>query len=191
MYWNNEWLINWNQVWESSKGFITFFFKNFPDSCDFKTLYLRFKEIEKVRDVCLLDRRDKEWKRFGFIRFGGGINKFRVEQDLNEIWFESYKLRDNLSKFSRRAGKVPLAAPNHSIQPCSNVLNPPLMAPRAVHRSYAQATSLPSKGPTLPREKVPRVDRYIVCVLLKTIFHGQKWAIWSTNGAMETSVPLS
>lgn len=40
--------INWNKVWDSSKGCTSFFFKNFPESLDLKTLFMIFKEVDRV-----------------------------------------------------------------------------------------------------------------------------------------------
>lgn len=94
---------DWKKVWESADGCISFFLKNFSKSCELKTLFVRFKEIDRVRNVFILDRRDKEGKRFGFIRFGGNIDIGKVEQEPNNIRFGSYKLRANFAKFSRKS----------------------------------------------------------------------------------------
>ncbi|KAL8480706.1 hypothetical protein ACS0TY_027302 [Phlomoides rotata] len=115
---------NWNNVWNSSSGCVTFYFKNFPDSCDVKVMYSRLNEVERVRDVFIPKWVNREGKRFGFVRFRSNIDKNRVEQELNDIWFGSYKLRANLSKFDRRSGpnktdshlKTISPGPSHPVQ---------------------------------------------------------------------------
>lgn len=73
------------KVWESLNGCISFFLKKNPESCDLKTLFLRFKEVERVRDVFIYEKRDKEGKHFGFVPFGVNIDILKVEQMLNDI----------------------------------------------------------------------------------------------------------
>ncbi|KAL8480191.1 hypothetical protein ACS0TY_026929 [Phlomoides rotata] len=62
-------------------------------------MFKKFKEIGMVRDVFIPDRKDMRGSSFGFVRFGGNIDKASVEQKLNSIWIESYKIRANISKF--------------------------------------------------------------------------------------------
>lgn len=40
------------------------------------------------------------------MRFGNDIDRWKVERDLNEIWFGSYKLHANIAKFSRFDGEA-------------------------------------------------------------------------------------
>lgn len=40
------------------------------------------------------------------MRFGNDIDRWKVERDLNEIWFGSYKLHANIVKFSRFDGEA-------------------------------------------------------------------------------------
>ncbi|KAL8469615.1 hypothetical protein ACS0TY_032461 [Phlomoides rotata] len=64
----------------------------------------RLNEVERVRDVFIPKWVNREGKRFGFVRFCSNIDKIRVEQELNDIWFGNYKLRANLSRFDRKFG---------------------------------------------------------------------------------------
>lgn len=48
---------------------------------------------------------ERQKKHVGFVRFGPDINTTVVEEKLNSIWFDSYKLKANLSKFSREWDK--------------------------------------------------------------------------------------
>ncbi|KAL8523647.1 hypothetical protein ACS0TY_013568 [Phlomoides rotata] len=47
------------------------------------------------------NRKDKVDKRFGFVRFGKGVNQSLVLERLNAIWYGSYKLRANVARFER------------------------------------------------------------------------------------------
>ncbi|KAL8472386.1 hypothetical protein ACS0TY_029556 [Phlomoides rotata] len=66
-------------------------------------MYSRLNEVERVREVFIPKRVNRKGKRFGFARFGSNIDKTRVEQELNGLWFGSYKLRANLAKFDRKS----------------------------------------------------------------------------------------
>ncbi|KAL8528688.1 hypothetical protein ACS0TY_006222 [Phlomoides rotata] len=99
---SNKWL----NVWNPSKECVTFFFTNFPDSCNTSILNRRFNEIAVVTDLFIPSRMDKNGKTYGFVRFSGKINTPQVEGELNNIWFGSYKLRANLSKFARKEPKI-------------------------------------------------------------------------------------
>ncbi|KAL8536824.1 hypothetical protein ACS0TY_012119 [Phlomoides rotata] len=98
----------WIDVWNPNNGCVSCFFKNFSDSCSMKELYRKFKEIGSVRDVFIPKRRDKSGTRFGFVRFGGNVDRMGMEQKLNNIWIGSFKIRANLSKFARTSEKQKL-----------------------------------------------------------------------------------
>ncbi|KAL8510255.1 hypothetical protein ACS0TY_017171 [Phlomoides rotata] len=92
----------WLEVWNPEKDCVTFFFTNFPVTCNLSSLRNRFNEIATVKDLFIPYRRDKKGKPFGFVRFSGNINTPQVEGSLNNTWFGSYKLRANISKFARK-----------------------------------------------------------------------------------------
>lgn len=97
---------SWNNVWDTNNRFVTFFLQNFPETCSWENLRAKLQEIESVRDLFIPQRRDKKGKRFGFVRFGRDIDIRGVEDKLNNIWFDSFKLRENISKFSKDLGKT-------------------------------------------------------------------------------------
>ncbi|KAL8546183.1 hypothetical protein ACS0TY_006046 [Phlomoides rotata] len=65
-------------------------------------LFERFKVIGNVRDVFISKKFDKSGRRYRFVRFGGEVNTLMVEEKLNNVWFGTYKLRANISKFARK-----------------------------------------------------------------------------------------
>ncbi|KAL8519730.1 hypothetical protein ACS0TY_010606 [Phlomoides rotata] len=91
---------NWIDVWNPNRGCVTFYFTNFPIDCSTKELLEEFNKIDFVRDIYIPKRLDKKGKAFSFVRFVGNTNVARMERDLNNIWFGSYKLRVNISKFA-------------------------------------------------------------------------------------------
>lgn len=54
---------------------VIFYFKNFPEAVDSRTLEKRVKEITKVKDLFIPNRRDNRGSRFGFVRFEMNINR--------------------------------------------------------------------------------------------------------------------
>ncbi|GLT76721.1 hypothetical protein SLA2020_483640 [Shorea laevis] len=76
---------------------VTYFFYNFPEDLQAKDLWQRFRVYGRVVDVFLPARRDKWGKRFGFVRMAGVQEIPNMERRLNEIWFNSYKLRVKLA----------------------------------------------------------------------------------------------
>lgn len=112
--------INWKSVWGNGKRQTTFFFKNFPDTCSVKELSERFKEIGVVLDLFVPKKKGNDGINYGFVRFGENIDKLRAERSLNEMWFGSYKLRANISKFVRGTHsqrlRVERVKPKHIVQ---------------------------------------------------------------------------
>lgn len=80
---------------------VTFFLKNFPEIIESEVLVKRFNEIANVKDLFIPKRSNNKGNRFGFIRFENDINSREVENNLNKVWFESFKLVANFPKYSR------------------------------------------------------------------------------------------
>lgn len=93
--------INWSKVWNPSNGCLTFFFRNFLETCTVEMLYKRFNDIGRVRDVFIPRKRDGRGNKYGFVRFGADVDSSRIEEDLNKVWFGSFKMRANKAKFKR------------------------------------------------------------------------------------------
>ncbi|KAL8552147.1 hypothetical protein ACS0TY_001001 [Phlomoides rotata] len=94
---------DWTKVWNPNRGCVTYFFVNFPEDCSVESMFNMFSTVGVVRDVFIPNKRNKKGQRYGFLRFGSSINRDMVEKELNNIWFGSFKLRANLSKFERRS----------------------------------------------------------------------------------------
>lgn len=61
--------IIWNKVWNDDKRFVTFFFKNFPESSNVHSLSEIFRKIGQVRDVFIPNKKGRDGIRYGFVRF--------------------------------------------------------------------------------------------------------------------------
>lgn len=102
---------------------MTFFFKNFLVNCSINDLTERFKDVGLVRDIFIPNRKGTNGIRYGFVRFGSGIDISRVELLLNKMWFGTYKLRANLSRFERgsfrQVLRVEKTIPKHNFGQCA------------------------------------------------------------------------
>ncbi|GKB55528.1 RNA-directed DNA polymerase, eukaryota [Tanacetum coccineum] len=110
---------------------ISIFVSNFPDSFSAKELFQTCKQYGHVVDSFIPQKRTKEGKRFGFVRF---INVFNVERLVNNlctIWVGRLKLHANLARFQR----APL-----------NKEHKPVLPKGAVHRNVVNSSRPISSG---------------------------------------------
>lgn len=82
----------------------TFYFTNFPESWGVEPLWKMFTRWGYVVDVYVPNKRNREGKMFGFVRFDRVSEVKELEDQLRMIWIGLHKLRVNLSKFSRQSG---------------------------------------------------------------------------------------
>jgi RNA recognition motif-containing protein len=101
-------------VSEKGKGFVhhldrtttSFFFTNFPMEAKVVELWSLFNKFGKVGEVYIPNKLDKKGQRFGFVKFKEVTDAREMEARLENVWWESYKLRINLSRFNRGAKVV-------------------------------------------------------------------------------------
>ncbi|MCI07766.1 RNA-binding protein 25-like, partial [Trifolium medium] len=79
----------------------TFYFTNFPDYLTVHDLWERFAGIWRVDEVYIPQKLDRRGKRFGFVRFWEVQNVDGILRKLEDIWFETYKIRANLAMHQR------------------------------------------------------------------------------------------
>jgi hypothetical protein len=80
---------------------ITFYVTNFPEETNEELLWQKFSRWGRVTDVFIPKKTNKHGKKFGFVRFKTNANIAHLESDLNNCWIDLYKLRVNVSRFSR------------------------------------------------------------------------------------------
>jgi RNA recognition motif-containing protein len=94
---------------EKGRGFVhhldrittSFFFTNFPLDVKVMELWGLFNKFGKVGEVYIPNKLDKKGQRFGFVKFKEVTDAKELEGRLENVWWESYKLRINLSRFNR------------------------------------------------------------------------------------------
>jgi hypothetical protein len=81
----------------------SFFFTNFPEEVKAIDLWPRFAKYGRVGEVFIPAKVDKQGKRFGFVKYRDVSDAKELLRCISNIWIDSFKLRVNLSKFSRRS----------------------------------------------------------------------------------------
>jgi RNA recognition motif-containing protein len=79
----------------------TFLFSNFPNGIKGVDLWHRFGRFGKVGDVYIPKRVDKQGRRFGFVKYREVTDATELLRSISDIWFGSFKLRVNRSKFGK------------------------------------------------------------------------------------------
>nr|GEU91804.1 RNA-directed DNA polymerase, eukaryota [Tanacetum cinerariifolium] len=83
----------------------TVYVTNFPESISMKELFHSCKVYGHVVDSFIPNKRAKNGKRFGFVRFINVFNEERLVNNLCTVWIDRYKLHANISRFHRNSGK--------------------------------------------------------------------------------------
>jgi hypothetical protein len=60
-----------------------------------------FNKFGRVGEVYIPNKLDKKGQRFGFVKFKEVSNAKELEGRLGDVWWDSFKLRINLSRFNR------------------------------------------------------------------------------------------
>jgi RNA recognition motif-containing protein len=85
----------------------TFFFSNFPDDIKELDLWNRFGRFGRVGEVYIPNRVDKQGQRFGFVKYREVKDATTLLRSISNIWFGSFKLRVNRSKFRKNSQPQP------------------------------------------------------------------------------------
>ncbi|KAL4555547.1 hypothetical protein LXL04_038169 [Taraxacum kok-saghyz] len=80
----------------------TFFFTNFPEFWETTGLWQEFRRIGTVVDVFVARKRNKTGRKFGFVRFLKVQDVGKMEQELNNLWMNKFKLKANVAKYGRK-----------------------------------------------------------------------------------------
>ncbi|WJX13955.1 hypothetical protein P8452_04289 [Trifolium repens] len=81
----------------------TLYFTNFPNHLTTFALWERFARIWRVDEVYIPQKVDRKGRRFGFVRFWEVQNVEILLRKMEDIWFDTYKLRANLAMHQRGA----------------------------------------------------------------------------------------
>jgi hypothetical protein len=78
------------------------YFENFPSWVDYQKLKDRFRKQGKVIKLFVSRKTNQAGKRFGFVTIQSNLSDKTPLECLNDIWFDSYKLRVNVAKHRRK-----------------------------------------------------------------------------------------
>jgi RNA recognition motif-containing protein len=81
----------------------SFFVTNFPDEAKAADLWPKFAHYGRVGEVYIPEKRDKQGRRFGFVKYREVRDAKEHLQLLSNIWMGTYKLRVNLARFLKGA----------------------------------------------------------------------------------------
>jgi hypothetical protein len=85
---------------------VSFFFTNFPHTANFAELRSIFCGFGSVGDFFIPAKKTKLGHNFGFVRFRSVIEVDVLLNKLQDIWLGGYKLKVNVSRFSRDSHKA-------------------------------------------------------------------------------------
>ncbi|GKU97404.1 hypothetical protein SLEP1_g10553 [Rubroshorea leprosula] len=74
----------------------------------FEHMWRTFKKFGRVLDIYYLNRKGKDGRRFGFVRFQGVADEIALESQLDMIVVDGLKLRVNRRRFSKSRRNMPL-----------------------------------------------------------------------------------
>ncbi|GJT40505.1 nucleotide-binding alpha-beta plait domain-containing protein [Tanacetum coccineum] len=78
---------------------------NFSETLLAKELFQACKQYGHVVDSFIPNKKSKNGKRFGFVRFINVFSEERLVNNLCTVWIDRYKLHANIARFQRPAGK--------------------------------------------------------------------------------------
>ncbi|KAH1249328.1 hypothetical protein GmHk_05G012704 [Glycine max] len=90
--------------WRDRNEISSFYFTRFSDDITEKDLWCQFKKWGDVREVFISRQRNKNGRRYGFVRFKGVNDEHMLERQLDSIVIGRMKLYVNLPRFRRHKG---------------------------------------------------------------------------------------
>jgi RNA recognition motif-containing protein len=79
----------------------SFFFTNFPEDLGWGDLWKLFAKFGNVGDVFIPKKVDKWGRKFGFVKFKEVKEVEVMSEKLEDVWWDSYKLRINRARFGK------------------------------------------------------------------------------------------
>ena len=89
----------------------SFYFTRFPEEMGEKDMWMKFKKWGDVREVFIAKHRNRDGRRYGFVRFKGVKEDVKLlEQQLDSMVIGGLKLHANLPKHGK--GRMNDGKPN-------------------------------------------------------------------------------
>ena len=93
--------------WRGETDITSFYFTRFPEDVTEMELWTQFRKWGDVKEIFIPKRRNKEGRRYGFVRFKGVSDKRRTERYLDNIIVGGLKLHVNIPKYGRKGEPGP------------------------------------------------------------------------------------
>ncbi|KAL2963017.1 hypothetical protein AAZX31_17G177400 [Glycine max] len=87
--------------WRDKQDVTSFYFTRFPDDATEKDMWIHFKQVGDVREIFISRKRNRNGKRYGFVRFKGVKDVHQMEKKLDSMIFGGLKMYANTPKFGR------------------------------------------------------------------------------------------
>ncbi|KAG4953599.1 hypothetical protein HKD37_14G039571 [Glycine soja] len=87
--------------WRDHKDVTTFYFTRFPEDATAEELWYHFKQTGDVREVFIPRNRNRQGRRYGFVRFKGVRDMHQVQKKLDNMVFGGMKMYVNAPKYGR------------------------------------------------------------------------------------------
>ena len=87
--------------WREGVDITSFYFTRFPEEVTEAELWTHFRQWGEVKEIFIPNRRNKEGRRYGFVRLKGIADTRSVERDLDNSFIRGLKLHVNIPKYGR------------------------------------------------------------------------------------------
>lgn len=87
--------------WRDKKDISSFYFTRFSDEITKKELWRHFRQWGDVREVFILSKRNKNGRRYGFVRFKGVIDTHQLAKQMDGLLIGGLKMYLNVLRYSR------------------------------------------------------------------------------------------
>ena len=130
---HNYHLVNWRD----RADITSFYFTRFPEDATEEELWFQFKQMGDVREIFIPKLRNKEGRKYGFVRFKGVSDAKRMERKLDNIIVGGLKLHVNIPKYGRGKARQEQYVAKHVRQMEGENGKGRVATPPNVRRTYA------------------------------------------------------
>ncbi|KAH1138609.1 hypothetical protein GYH30_028210 [Glycine max] len=127
--------------WRDRPDVTTFYFTRFPEDASEKELWYHFKQMGDVREIFIPKHRNKEGRRYGFVRYKGVSSASYMERKLDNIIVGGLKLHVNIPKYGRGKEEKELTAAKQRGHKEGDNLRCSMAAEPNTKRSYAEVVT--------------------------------------------------
>lgn len=137
------------------------YFENFPSWVDYHKLKGCFRKQGKVIKLFVSRKTNQAGKHFGFVTILSNLSDKTLLECLNDIWFDSYKLRVNVAKHRRKdeVTKQKIMGTGKQIPKLNNKAKAPIRV--RDNRSYLEAVRSRSQVHQASDNATPRPHNFI------------------------------